>query len=136
MGNRDPKRAACACALVIAATGLLSAHQFPDYPGVDSFAGRSLHSARWPKEAIDFSGKRVGVIGSGPTAVQIIQSIAPEASHLTVFQRTANWCTPLRNRPIEVAEQKELKQKAHQIFDLCKRTWAGFIHDPDPTCRR
>ena len=117
---------------VLAATGLLSAHQFPDYAGVDSFKGISLHSARWPKETIDFSGKRVGIIGSGPTAVQIIQSIAPDVAHLTVFQRTANWCTPLGNRPIEAAEQKELKQKAHEIFDLCKRTWAGFIHDQDP----
>ncbi len=117
---------------VIAGTGLLSAHQFPDYPGVESFAGLSLHSARWPKEPVNFKGKRVGIIGSGPTAVQIIQSIAPEVDHLTVFQRTANWCTPLRNRPISPAEQKELKAKAHQIFDLCKRTWAGFIHEPDP----
>lgn len=117
---------------VLCATGLLSAHQFPDYPGVESFRGLSLHSARWPKEPVDFSGKRVGIIGAGPTAVQIIQSIAPECGSLTVFQRTANWCTPLRNRPITDAEQIELKAKARDIFDLCKRTWAGFIHDPDP----
>ncbi len=117
---------------VLCATGLLSAHQFPDYPGVESFAGLSLHSARWPKETVDFSGQRVGIIGAGPTAVQIIQSIAPECAELTVFQRTANWCTPLRNRPITEAEQRELKAKARDIFDLCKRTWAGFIHDPDP----
>ena len=84
---------------VLAATGLLSAHQFPDYAGVDSFKGISLHSARWPKETIDFSGKRVGIIGSGPTAVQIIQSIAPDVAYLTVFQRTANWCTPLGKSP-------------------------------------
>ncbi|MGR9091943.1 MAG: flavin-containing monooxygenase, partial [Gammaproteobacteria bacterium] len=117
---------------VLCATGLLSAHQFPDYPGVESFAGLSLHSARWPKEPVDFKGKRVGIIGAGPTAVQIIQSIAPDCAELTVFQRTANWCTPLRNRPITEEEQRELHEKAHEIFDLCKRTWAGFIHDPDP----
>ena len=116
---------------VICATGLLSAYQLPDYEGVDSFQGLSLHSARWPKEPVDFTGKRVGVIGSGPTAVQIIQSIAPECGELTVFQRTANWCTPLRNRPITPDEQRELKAKAQEIFDLCKRTWAGFIHEPD-----
>jgi len=116
---------------VLCATGLLSAHQFPDYEGVDSFAGLSLHSARWPKQPIDFRGKKVGIIGSGPTAVQIIQSIAPEVGELTVFQRTANWATPLRNRPIDAAEQAELKEKASDIFDLCKRTWAGFIHEPD-----
>jgi cation diffusion facilitator CzcD-associated flavoprotein CzcO len=117
---------------VICATGLLSAHQFPPYEGVESFTGLSLHSARWPKEPVDFAGKRVGIIGTGPTGVQIIQSIAPECRQLTVFQRTSNWCTPLRNRPITAQEQKELKAKAHEIFALCKRTWAGFIHDPDP----
>jgi cation diffusion facilitator CzcD-associated flavoprotein CzcO len=117
---------------VICATGLLSAHQFPPYEGVDKFAGLSLHSARWPKEPVDFTGKRVGIIGTGPTGVQIIQTIAPDCKQLTVFQRTANWCTPLRNRPITAEEQKELKAKAHEIFALCKRTWAGFIHDPDP----
>ena len=116
---------------VLCATGLLSAHQFPDYEGVQDFAGLSLHSARWPKEPVDFTGKRVGIIGSGPTAVQIIQSIAPACEQLTVFQRTANWCTPLRNRPISAEEQRALKEKAQEIFALCKRTWAGFIHQPD-----
>lgn len=117
---------------VICATGLLSAHQFPPYEGVDKFGGLSLHSARWPKEPVDFTGKRVGIIGTGPTGVQIIQTIAPDCKHLTVFQRTANWCTPLQNRPITDEEQKELKAKAQEIFAKCKRTWAGFIHDPDP----
>lgn len=117
---------------VICATGLLSAHQFPDYEGAESFAGLSLHTARWPKEPIDFTGKRVGIIGTGPTGVQIIQTIAPDCGQLTVFQRTANWCTPLRNRPITPEKQRELKVKAHEIFALCKRTWAGFIHEPDP----
>ena len=116
---------------LICATGLLSAFQLPDYPGVEDFVGQSLHSARWPKEKVDFRGKRVGVIGSGPTGVQIIQSIAEECAELTVFQRTANWCTPLRNRPITEAEQADLKARADEIFALCKRTWAGFIHEPD-----
>lgn len=117
---------------VICATGLLSAHQFPPYEGVADFAGLSLHSARWPKDPVDFTGKRVGIIGTGPTGVQIIQTIAPDCQQLTVFQRTANWCTPLRNRPITAEEQTDLHKKAHEIFAQCKRTWAGFIHDPDP----
>ena len=116
---------------LICATGLLSAHQFPDYKGVESFAGLSLHTARWPKEEIDFTGKQVGIIGTGPTGVQVIQTIAPVCGQLTVFQRTANWCTPLRNRPITQEEQRALKEKAQEIFALCKRTWAGFIHEPD-----
>ena len=116
---------------LICATGLLSAHQFPPYEGVNAFGGLSLHSARWPKEPVDFKGKRVGVIGSGPTAVQIIQSIAEDCAELKVFQRTANWATPLRNRPITAEEQEEIKEKADEIFALCKRSWAGFIHEPD-----
>jgi len=116
---------------VLCATGLLSAHQFPPYPGVHDFKGQSLHSARWPKEGIDFTGKRVGIIGSGPTAVQIIQTIAADVGQLTVFQRTANWCTPLRNGPIDAATQADLKANAGEIFDLCKRTFAAFIHDMD-----
>jgi len=116
---------------VLAATGLLSAHQFPDYEGVESFQGPSLHTARWPKDGVDFRDKRVGVIGTGPTAVQVIQTIAPEVGHLTVFQRTANWCTPLRNRPIDPETQRELKQNAGEVFALCNRTFAAFIHDMD-----
>jgi cation diffusion facilitator CzcD-associated flavoprotein CzcO len=116
---------------VVAAMGFLSAPQPPDYPGVGDFDGLTVHSARWPKEGIDFGGQRVGIIGSGPTAVQIIQSIAPEAGHLTVFQRTANWCTPLRNRQLSETDQCELAAQADEIVALCKRTFAGFIHDMD-----
>lgn len=117
---------------VLAATGLLSAHQFPNYPGVEDFEGRSLHTARWPKEDIDFSGKRVGMIGSGPTAVQILQTIAPDVGHLKLFQRTANWCTPLRNGDLDRETQLKFKRNAQEIFATCKRTFGGFIHDLDP----
>ena len=116
---------------VLCATGLLSAFQMPPYEGVENFKGRSLHSARWPKETIDFKGKRVAILGSGPTAVQILQTIAPEVGDLKIFQRTANWCTPLRNGPVSAAEQEEMKVKAEEIFELCKRTSAAFIHDMD-----
>jgi len=117
---------------VVAATGFLSAPQPPDYDGEGSFAGLTVHSARWPREGVDVAGKRVGIIGSGPTAVQIIQTLAPEAGHLTVFQRTANWCTPLRNRELTSAEQREQAAHAAETVALCKRTFAGFIHDMDP----
>ena len=116
---------------VLSATGLLSAHQFPNYVGVEDFKGRSLHTARWPKEGIDFRNKRVGIIGSGPTAVQIIQTIAPEVGQLTVFQRTANWCTPLRNHAIDAEGQREMRAKSAEIFATCNRTFAAFIHDMD-----
>ena len=117
---------------VVAATGFLSAPQPPDYEGEGDFKGLTAHSARWPRDGIDVRGKRVGVIGSGPTAVQIVQSVAADAGHLTLFQRTANWCTPLRNTQLTAAEQQELASQASDIVALCKRTFAGFIHDMDP----
>ena len=117
---------------VLCATGLLSAFQLPPYPGGEDFKGLSLHSARWPKEKIDFTGKRVAIIGSGPTAVQILQTIAPEVGELKLFQRTANWCTPLRNEPVSATEQERMKSEAKEVFELCNRTFAAFIHDMDP----
>ncbi|MBX9606164.1 MAG: NAD(P)/FAD-dependent oxidoreductase [Gammaproteobacteria bacterium] len=116
---------------VVAATGFLSAHQMPDIAGLDSFAGVSTHTARWPKAGIELRGKRVGVIGSGATAVQVIQTIAPEVGHLSVFQHSPNWCTALRNRPIDADTQRELKARAYEIFDQCNQTYAGFIHQLD-----
>ena len=116
---------------VLAATGFMSAHQLPNIDGMDTFAGISTHTARWPREGIDLRGKRVGVIGSGATAVQVIQTIAPDVGHLAVFQRTPNWCTPLGNGSIDEATQRDLKQRADEIFETCKRTFAGFIHQAD-----
>ena len=116
---------------VLAATGFMSAYQFPAIEGIDTFTGISAHTARWPQSGIDFRGKRVGIIGSGATAVQVIQTIAPDVAHLSVFQRTPNWCTPLRNAPIDDQAQKDLKERAEEIFAHCKQTFAGFIHDAD-----
>ena len=116
---------------VMAATGFMSAHQYPDIPGMDTFKGVAVHTARWPREGLDLRGKRVGVIGTGATAVQVIQTIAPEVGHLTLFQRTPNWCVPLRNRPIDADTQRDLKARAEQIFAHCRETYAGFIHKAD-----
>ena len=116
---------------VMAATGFMSAHQYPDIPGMDTFKGVAAHTARWPREGLDLRGKRVGVIGTGATAVQVIQTIAPEVGHLTLFQRTPNWCVPLRNRPIDADTQRDLKARAEQIFAHCRETYAGFIHKAD-----
>jgi cation diffusion facilitator CzcD-associated flavoprotein CzcO len=117
---------------VIAATGLLSASYVPDIPGVADFEGESFHTARWPREPVDFTGKRVGVIGTGSTGVQVIPEVAKECAHLTVFQRTPNYCVPLRNSPIDPEQQKELKENAQAVFERCRMNFAGFIHDADP----
>ena len=81
---------------LVTAVGLLSAGYIPDFEGIHSFKGPWCHTGRWPKKGMDLAGKRVGVIGTGASAVQLIPMIAPEVAHLTVFQRTANYCAPLR----------------------------------------
>ena len=117
---------------VIAAVGILSATYVPDIPGVDSFRGESFHTSRWPKEPVALAGKRVGVIGTGATAVQLITEIAKEVGQLTVFQRTPNYCAPLRNRPISEEEQKDIKKRYPEILERCRESFVGFLHAPDP----
>jgi cation diffusion facilitator CzcD-associated flavoprotein CzcO len=117
---------------LITAVGILSAHNIPPFEGVESFAGKSFHTSRWPQEPIDFAGKRVGVIGTGATAVQLITEIAKEVGHLTVFQRTPNYCAPLRNGPIDAETQAKIKASYPEIFKRTRETFAGFIHEFDP----
>ncbi|WP_431270247.1 flavin-containing monooxygenase [Dankookia sp. P2] len=85
--------------MLITAIGPLSAATLPRIPGIGEFRGTSFHTYRWPHDPVDFTGKRVAVIGTGATGVQVIQTIAPQVGQLTVFQRTPNWCTPLHNAP-------------------------------------
>ena len=94
---------------MITAVGCLSSTNLPKFPGRDTFAGPSYHTGTWPHEGVDFTGKRVAMIGTGSSAVQSIPLIAKQAAHLTVFQRTASYTVPAHNRgltPDEVAEVK------------------------------
>ena len=117
---------------LITAVGPLSTPTLPRIEGRDSFKGRSFHTARWPKEKVDLAGKRVAVIGTGATGVQTIQTIAGEVGHLTVFQRTPNWCAPLHNGKIDAETQKKIKAGYPEMFARCQETFACFIHTPDP----
>ena len=117
---------------LISAVGILSAYQMPNIKGVESFKGQSFHTARWPHEAVDLKGKRVGVIGSGATAVQLIPRIAADVGHLTVFQRSPNYCCPLRNSTIDAATQQDIKDNYAEIFEKCRTTFASFMQDFDP----
>jgi cyclohexanone monooxygenase len=94
---------------VIMATGCLSSANIPDFPGRDTFAGNTFHTGRWPHEGVDFAGKRVGVIGTGSSAIQSIPIIAEQAEQLTVFQRTASYSVPAGNRPLTDAEIRAVK---------------------------
>ncbi len=117
---------------LVTAIGPLSTPTLPVIEGRDSFRGQSFHTARWPKEPVDFSGKRVAVIGTGATGVQTIQTIASQVGSLTVFQRTPNWCAPLHNGKIDAETQKKIKAGYPEMFARCQETFACFLHTPDP----
>ena len=117
---------------LITAIGPLSAPTMPRIEGVDTFAGQSFHTARWPHEPVNFEGKRVAVIGTGATGVQTIQEVVKTAKHLTVFQRTPNWCAPLHNSKIDAEEMAKIKAGYPEIFRRCQETFACFVHTPDP----
>jgi cation diffusion facilitator CzcD-associated flavoprotein CzcO/acetyl esterase/lipase len=88
------------CRFVVMASGCLSAPKAPDIPGVDAFRGEVYFTSRWPHEGVDFTGKRVAVIGTGSSGIQCIPHVAAQASALTVFQRTANFSRPAKNGPV------------------------------------
>src|SRR4030095_7746780 len=86
----------------------------------------------WPQEPVSFVNKRVAVIGTGATGVQAITEIAKTVGHLTVFQRTPNWCAPLHNRPIDAATQARIKATYPETFAICRESFGCFIHQADP----
>jgi cation diffusion facilitator CzcD-associated flavoprotein CzcO len=116
---------------VVPALGLLSAATLPKIPGVESFQGQSCHTHDWPQEPVSFEGKRVAVIGTASTGVQIITEVSKEAEQVTVFQRTPQWCVPLNNSTVSAEQMDEIRAKYPQIFELCQQTYGCYIHEPD-----
>jgi cation diffusion facilitator CzcD-associated flavoprotein CzcO len=98
------------CKYVVAATGALSAPNFPPWPGREGFKGEILHTAAWPSEGVDLTGKRVGQIGTGSTGIQLAPIIAQQAEHLTVFQRTPAFSMPSGNRSMDPDHEREWKE--------------------------
>src|SRR5215471_2886890 len=117
---------------LITAIGPLSAPTMPTIPGVEDFEGEAYHTGTWPHEPVTFAGKRVGVIGTGASAVQAITEIAKTVGQLTVFQRTPNWCAPLRNAPIPAEEMERIRASYDEIFARCRETYGCFVHAADP----
>ena len=105
-----------ACRWLVMCTGFGSAPYVPDLPGLDDFAGISTHTARWPEEGIDLEGKRVGIVGTGASGVQVVQEAAPEAAHLTVFQRTPVTALPMQQQRFTVEQQEAAKVDYPEIF--------------------
>ncbi|MGK2940694.1 MAG: flavin-containing monooxygenase [Immundisolibacter sp.] len=109
----------------VMATGCLSLPKRPDFPGVDQFAGDWYLTAAWPKQDVDLTGKRVGVIGTGSTAIQVIPQVARQAAHLTVFQRTANFSVPARNGPLPQSDQQRIKAQYPSRRQLSRESLFG-----------
>jgi cation diffusion facilitator CzcD-associated flavoprotein CzcO len=110
---------------LITAVGCLSAANIPDIPGLDRFAGAWYHTGEWPHRGVDFTGKRVGMIGTGSTGIQAAPVIARTAAHLTVFQRTANYSIPARNAPLSEEFKRWAKEHAADIRAVMHATPNG-----------
>jgi cation diffusion facilitator CzcD-associated flavoprotein CzcO len=117
--------------VVVTALGPLSAPTLPKISGRDDFKGISFHPQQWPHDLNDLSGKRVAIIGTGATAIQIVPVVAQQAKQLTVFQRRANWAAPLNNGPISEDEMDKIRARYDEIFAACARSPAAFEHVPD-----
>ncbi|HUN51502.1 MAG TPA: NAD(P)/FAD-dependent oxidoreductase, partial [Candidatus Sulfotelmatobacter sp.] len=122
---------ALTCRFVIMGVGLLSIPTLPRIPGLDAFKGRSFHTFYWPHEPVELAGKKVAVIGTGATGIQVIGEIADKVGDLTVFQRRPNWSAPLNNGPISAQEMADIRARYDEIFATCSRTPGGFEHEPD-----
>lgn len=127
------------CRFLISAVGPLSAARMPAIEGISTFGGESFHTSQWPREdagdgpkKIDFRGKRVGVIGTGATGVQIISEVAQQVRELFVFQRTPNWCTPLGNHPLTPELLEQLRGDVDHFLGFLKTTPTAFPYDRHP----
>ena len=115
---------------LITGIGCLSSGQIPNIPGRDSFLGDSYHTGAWPHTGVDFTGKRVGVIGTGSSGVQSIPVIAKQAAHLHVFQRTPQYTIPARHHTVDKAFLDEVKKDYDAIYDKARWSQGGLPIDP------
>ncbi len=109
----------------VMATGPLSIPKDPDVPGLDRFKGQLLRAAKWPHEPVSFAGKRVGVIGTGSTGIQIVQEVGRKAGELFVYQRTPSFTMPMRNRKLDPEYVAEVKRNYAGIRDVARNSPIG-----------
>ncbi|MBM0205019.1 NAD(P)/FAD-dependent oxidoreductase [Micromonospora sp. STR1s_5] len=117
----------------IMASGNLSTPRVPDFPGIERFKGAWYHSGLWPKEGVDFIGKRVALIGTGATGIQMLPKIAAQAERVTVFQRTANFSVPARNMPMPKEDEREHKANYPDLRKAARRQSFGASRVVLPT---
>ena len=122
------------CTYLVACLGFASKPYLPQIPGLaqDTFEGRWHHTALWPQEGLDFTGRRVAVIGTGASGVQVVQEAAAEAAQLTLFQRTPNLALPMGQRTLGPADQATIKATLPERFESRGNTFAGFDFDFEP----
>jgi cyclohexanone monooxygenase len=116
---------------LVAAVGQLSTPKDTSYPGQDQFQGRVIYSAKWPRDGVDYAGKRVAIIGTGSSGVQMTPVIAQSAAQLTVFQRTANYSIPAANAPVTDDEDAEVKAHYAERRDQARNSPSGLGFVPD-----
>jgi cation diffusion facilitator CzcD-associated flavoprotein CzcO len=114
------------CRYLVMASGVLSATNLPDIPGRSSFSGLTLHTGAWPAVEPDLAGRRVGVIGTGSSGVQVIPELAAQAEELVVFQRTATYAAPARNRPLDAAFEAEVKADYDAFRERNRQMWPAY----------
>nr|QKW94355.1 phenylacetone monooxygenase [Stigmatella erecta] len=117
---------------LIMATGCLSAAKVPDFKGLETSQARWYHTSRWPHEGVDFTGQRVGVIGTGSSGIQVIPIIAEQADHLFVFQRTPSFSVPARNAPIDPTYESQMKASYAEYRRKARETRAGVVMEVNP----
>lgn len=116
------------CRWFVPCLGIASKRYLPDFPGIESFKGDIYHTGEWPQHDVNLAGKKVAVIGTGASGVQVIQEIGDQVAHLTVYQRTPNLCLPMRNAPLDpkLEQEKINSGKYDEIFATCRTTYSGF----------
>ena len=119
----------------IMATGCLSAARMPEVDGIEAFSGKTYHTGQWPHEGVDFSGQRVGVVGTGSSGIQAIPMLAGQAEQLFVFQRTANFSIPARNAPMEHSYERSWKDNYAALRQRARDdTTSGTVYEKS-TCK-
>jgi cyclohexanone monooxygenase len=114
---------------VIACTGFAAKHHMPDVEGLEDFEGVCHHTGLWPQEGLDFAGKRVGVIGTGASGVQVVQEASRDAAQLTVFQRTPILALPMNQQKLDAETQQRMKADYPAVFAKRRVTFAGYEFD-------
>ncbi|MGO1543649.1 MAG: flavin-containing monooxygenase [Gulosibacter sp.] len=115
---------------VIAATGGLSVPNYPDIPGIESFGGTAVHTGAWPHDGIDFEGKRVAIVGNGPSGAQLLPAIVDVVERVDLYQRTPTWTTPLNNAPMTDEKRSWLSDNWDEVVTTLSTSPSGFLHPP------